>query len=78
MNKLNFTEQDKQKVVDFLNYVATHAEFTLKTQELISYFKLLAFMQQELLPKIDANILEIKRVIETPASEEEKKGKTKK
>lgn len=59
-----FTEEDKKKVVDFLNMVATHAEFKFNTDQTIKYFKLLAFMQQQLLPKIDANIFEIKRVVE--------------
>lgn len=57
-------EEDKKKFIEFLNIVATNAEFKMKTSEIISYFKLLSYMQQTLLPKIDANILEFKRVIE--------------
>jgi len=62
--KKNFSEDDKKRVVDFLNMVAKHADFKLNTNEIIEYFKLLSFMQQSLLPKLDANILEIKRVVE--------------
>lgn len=64
MGPLNFTEEDKQKVVQFLNMIATNAEFTLKTGDVIAYFKLLSYMQQTLLPKIEANILEVKKVVE--------------
>jgi len=65
MNPLSFTEDDKQKVIDFLNYVAKNAVFNnVKTEDVVVHFKLLAHMQQKILPKIDANILEVKRVIE--------------
>ena len=64
MNEFNFTEEDKQKVVEFLNMIAKHAKLELNTAELIQYFKLLSHMQQKILPKLEANILEIKRVIE--------------
>ena len=63
-NKL--TEEDKQKFIQFLNMVAQHAKFTHSTQELIEYFKLLTHMQKVMLPKIDANIFEVKKVIEAP------------
>lgn len=70
MGPLNFTEEDKKKVVEFLNLVASKAEFKLNTQEVIQHFKLLSYMQQTLLPKIDANILEVKRVVETKEGKE--------
>jgi hypothetical protein len=60
-----FTEEDKQKVIDFLNMVAKHASFNLSTSEIIDYFKLLDHMQKSIVPKIDANIFEIKKVIES-------------
>lgn len=60
----NFTDSDKQKVVDFLNAVATHARFNVDTKELIGYFKGLSYMQQELIPKINDNILEVIEVTE--------------
>lgn len=67
-----FTEEDKQKLVDFLNFVAKRAEFpNWKTEDSITHFKLLAYLQQQLLPKIEKNILEIKRVIESTESSKE-------
>ena len=72
MNELSFTEEDKQKMVNFLNMIAKHAEFKMNTGELIEYFRLLSSMQRDILPKIDANILEIKRVIESPESQDSK------
>lgn len=65
-----FTEEDKQKVVEFLNIVAKHARFNFDTQEVIQYFKLLSNMQQKILPKIEANILEVRRVIESKEIQE--------
>lgn len=62
MLELKFNEEDKQKFVEFLNSVAKTAEFKMNTNELISYFRLLSHMQQVILPKINANILEIKAI----------------
>ena len=71
-----FTEEDKKKVVEFLNMVAKHATFNIKTNELIDYFKLLAHMQQQILPKIEQHILEVVRVVEEDKSSKKKsKGK---
>lgn len=72
MTDLFFNEEDKQKLIEFMNMIAKNAKFKFKTEDVISYFKLLAHMQQKILPKIDANILEVKRVIEAkePAKEE--------
>jgi len=68
----NFTEDDKKKLVDFLNAVANKASFKdMNVQDIIAFFKLLSHMQTVLLPKIDANILEVIRVVE--ASKEESK-----
>ena len=63
MDNLRFNEKDKELVIDFLNIIAENAEFTFKTKELIKYFKLLSGMQQVILPKLEANILEPKKVI---------------
>ena len=60
-----FTEEDKKSLVEFLNMVALKANFQMNTQDLIKYFKLLSFMQQELLPKISDNILEVVKVVES-------------
>ena len=72
--KNNFTEDDKKKLIDFLNAVANKASFKdMNVQDIISFFKLLSHMQTVLLPKIDANILEVLRVVEA-APESEKKS----
>lgn len=76
MNELSFKEEDKQKFIEFLNIIAKNATFQMKTEEVISYFKLLAHMQQSILPKIQANILEVIKVHE--AEKETKEPKTKK
>ena len=69
MTELSFKEEDKQKIIEFLNIVAKNATFTMKTDELIIYFKLLSFMQNVILPKLDANILEIIKVQEAKAQD---------
>jgi hypothetical protein len=81
MSPGNFSSEDKQKVIEYLNIIAKKAVFTLNTQEVIEYFKLISFMQQVLIPKIDNNILEVSRVFEAPkeeVSKEESKKETKK
>jgi hypothetical protein len=72
MNSANFSEDDKEKFIEFLNCVAKSAEFKFKTEDVIKYFKLLSHMQQTILPKINANILEVKRVIDPPQPAVEK------
>ena len=67
--KNKFNESDKDKIIDFLNIVADKAEFTLKTRDAIKYYHLLSYMQNELLPKVEDNILEVTRVIESKKEE---------
>lgn len=71
MNDIRFNEEDKQKLIEFLNLIAKNAKFTLDTAEIIQYFKSLSYMQQRILPKIEANIFEIKKVVESDISVEE-------
>lgn len=59
-----FTEDDKAKLIQYLNMVAKHGRFDLNTPELIEYFKLLSHMQKVIVPKLDANILEVLKVVE--------------
>ena len=66
-----FNQEDKEQLVEFLNMVAKKANFNLNTQEIIAYFKLLSFMQTKLIPKLDANILEVIQVIESEEEKEE-------
>lgn len=77
MTEGKFNEQDKEKFIEFLNSVAKYAKFELNTQELIAYFKLLTHMQTQILPKINSNILEVKKVVEAPKEEPKKKSKNK-
>lgn len=70
----HFGEEDKKKLVQYLNLVAKHARFDVSTNELIEYFKLLNWMQSSLIPKVEANYFEIKKYIEpeeAPAGEGE-------
>ena len=66
-----FNEKDKEQLIEFLNFIANKAEFNkLSTNEIIKYFRLLNFMQTQMLPKVDSNIMEIKRVIEAKDKED--------
>ena len=68
MSPYNFTEEDKKKLIDYLNFIAKNAKFKeLDTKDCIDYFKMLSFMQQVLLAKVEANILEVVHI--TPAQE---------
>lgn len=69
--KKHFSEEDKQKVVQFLNMVAKNATFEMKTADIIEYFKLLSWMQQSLLPKIESHYFEVIRVHEPEEAGEE-------
>ena len=62
MDENKFTEKDKEVLIDFLNHVAKKASLTHSVQESIEFFKLLSHIQKVLMPKIDANILEVKKV----------------
>jgi hypothetical protein len=66
-----FTEEDKKMFTEFLNYVYANAEFNnMKYSDVVGSFKLLNYMQTKILPKIDANILEIIDVIESEETKE--------
>lgn len=71
MHKDKFTEEDRNKVIDFLNFIAKKAEFNnWKTEDSITHFKLLAYIQQIVIPKIESNILEVKEVVQNKEKEE--------
>jgi len=60
----SFTDHDKQQVVDFLNFIAKKATFTdWTTEDTVKHFKLLAHMQQVILPKIDAHVFEMGKFV---------------
>lgn len=69
MTKNSFTEQDKEKIIEYLNFVAKHAKFNINTEEVINYYKHLSYIQSTILPKINDNILEIQRVVEPDQNE---------
>lgn len=63
MEKKYFNEKDTEKLVSLLNFIATNAEFNrLKVQDILAFTKLLNWCQVELLPKIEANIFEVKEI----------------
>lgn len=64
MNTNNFTKEDKTKLIEFLNLVAKSAKFDeMNVQSMIEFVKLLGVVQG-LIPKIEANILEVVKVVE--------------
>ena len=70
MTENKFTKEDQEKVIEFLNRVAKYAKFNdIDTTELIDYYKSLVYMQTVLLPKIEANVLEVVKVVENEDSE---------
>ena len=64
MNLQNaFSKADYDKVIEFLNFIAKRAKFDKwTTQDSIDHFKLLAHMQQVVLPKIQNHIFEIEKI----------------
>jgi hypothetical protein len=65
MSKPVFTSKDTEKIVEFLNFIGTNARFSdLGVKQAISLTKMLNYMQTELLPKVDAHILEVLEVRE--------------
>ena len=76
---MNFTDKDKEKLIQFLNFVATKAEFNnLKTNDIILFYNLLSFMQKELLPKVESHIFEIKGTVEMEKDKPKKSSKSSK
>lgn len=69
-----FTEEDKNKVTEFLNHIAQKATFEHKVSDAIKFYGLLSYMQQTLLKKINSNIFEIEGVVEDKSESEDDKG----
>lgn len=58
--KKHIKESDKQKLVEFVNFIAEKGKFdNMNVKEVIKFYGLLSFIQKELLPKIEDNIFEI-------------------
>jgi len=68
-----FEEADKEKLVEFLNFVTAHATFTLDVKEAIKLRDHLAWCQQSLLKKINDNIVGDMKVHENVIKPEPKK-----
>ena len=67
-----FTEEDKNRVIELLNFIAKRAQFpNWTTDDTVKHFKLLAHMQQVVLPKIEAHILEVKEVVQAENKDSE-------
>ena len=73
MNK-TFTEQDIKNLTGFVNLIAKEAKFTLSVQGVVDFHNLLSWVQRDLLPKMEANIFEIKSM----KTKEQLEGKPKK
>jgi len=67
----NFNASDKEKLIEFLNMLGTKAKLNdLSIGESIKFYGLLSYIQKELLPKIESNILEVIQVTEEESKEE--------
>ena len=76
MNELSFKEEDIKKTVEYLNFINEFSKFKdLGNKEIIQYFQLLSYMQKNVLPKMEANIAEIKKIVHK--EKESKKTKSK-
>lgn len=74
-----FKEEDKKKVIDFLNFVAKRAKFDgLNVKEVIEFYGLLSFCQQVLIYKLDAHILDSIKVYEVKKEKTRSRIKEKK
>ena len=77
-----FSERDSDNLIKLLNFMNDHATFTLTNKQAIEWYGYLAWAQKDLLPKIQAHVLEIgkvkevEKVPEAPKKEApKKKGK---
>lgn len=71
-----FTDKDTENLVKLLNFVGEKARFELGAKDVIELFGLLAWAQQDLKKKIEANVFEVKNVYEAPEPEPEPKKPT--
>lgn len=63
MEGLKFSEKDSEKVIEFLNFIATKASFNnLSVADTIKFYGLLVFCQKDLLKKIEANIFQVESI----------------
>lgn len=62
--KNTFKQEDKEKLTELLNIISQKSEFKVSLPEILKIFKLLAHVQQKILPKIESHIFEIEKVVE--------------
>lgn len=68
---MGFKDKDKQQLVDFLNFVAKKAAFSdITLEDNIKLFRMLNYLQVELLTKIDSHIVEDIKVTQLAKKEE--------
>lgn len=70
MNK--FTEEDLAKAKKLVLIAAQEASYSGKLNEMAALINLVNWAQKELVPKIESNILEVKKVIQTKNGKETK------
>lgn len=76
MKDLTFTENEAQGCADFINFVMNRAEWKINSKEAIrlnAYFDFMHRFQS----KVDAHILELKKVDNPPPKEPKTKRKAK-
>lgn len=74
MDKPTFTDKDTEKMVSFLNFVATYAEFSkLNVNKVLEFTRLLNWAQTDLLPKMDAHKFEVLSVKQAEPTNSKKK-----
>ena len=64
-----FTAEDVKKLKRFMDLIGANAEMTVKIGPMMESSNLIGYIMRDLIPKIEANILEIKQVVE-PSPEE--------
>ena len=68
---MGFKDKDIQTIVDFLNFVATKAAFSnITLEDNIKLFRMLNYLQVELLPKIDRHLVEDIKITQITKPEE--------
>lgn len=64
-----FSDKDTEKLVEFLNFIATNAKFDgMDVKKVLHFTKILNWMQVELLPKIESHKFDILDVREAVPS----------
>lgn len=75
----SFNEKDKEKLTEFLNFIAKKGKFEVDVEDTIKFFKLLSWAQQSLMMKISGNIIsDIKEHKDIVPVKEPKKASKKK